>query len=248
MSHLFYFVIPETSPHEGEIILEGEEAHHAIRVVRIKKGEPVAFIDGSGGKWFCEVVQIFKDRLIAKIIRYQNIPKEKSRFSLISGWLHRDIALETIINYGTELGISEYRFFQAEHSTRPIRSSEKIKRWVIQACKITGRAWFPEINMYKNLESALTDFNGKLFIATIKSDAISIQQVNDVSECGLIIGPEGDLSEHEQSIAKKYGAIPVHLGPCIYRSELSALLGSIFIMQKQERFEKPPKKDFLFDR
>lgn len=245
MPHLFYFVIPETSPQEGEIVLQGEEAHHAIRVVRLKGGEPIAFIDGIGGKWFGEVVHVSKNTLTARIIKYQYAPKEKKSFSLILGWLHRDTAMEMIINYGTELGISEFRFFQAERSTRPIRLSEKIKRWVVQACKTTGREWFPEINIYKSLEKALTNFNGKLLIATIDLDAVPIQKLSDISKCGLIIGPEGDLSEQEQTIALKYGAIPVHLGPCIYRSELSALLGSILVMQKQHQFEKPPEKNFF---
>lgn len=248
MPHLFYFIIPETSPREGEIVLQGEEAHHAIRVVRIKVGEPIAFIDGNGGKWFGEVSCVSKNTLTARIVKYQYTPKEEKSLTLILGWLHRDTSIEMIINYGTELGISEFRFFQAERSTRPLRLSEKVKRWAIQSCKTTGREWFPEINIYNNLECALLNFRGKLFVATIDLDAVPIQQLSDVSKCGLIIGPEGDLSEQEQSIALKYGAVPVHLGSCIYRSELSAILGSVLIMGKQQRFEKPPEKDFLFDR
>ncbi len=245
MSHLFYFFIDSSTPKEGEIILQGEEAHHAIRVVRVKIGEPIGFIDGAGSKWFGEVVHISKDKLIAKILQYQYIAREGPRLSLFLGWLHRDSAIETIINYGTELGVSEFHFFQAEHSTRPIRFSEKVKKWMVQACKTTGREWLPVLNGYKNLETALADFHGTLLAAVIQSHAISIQQITDVSNCGLIIGPEGDLSEQELSIAREHGAISVHLGPNIYRTELSALLGAVLIMQKQKRFDNPPNKFFI---
>ncbi|MGC8739201.1 MAG: RsmE family RNA methyltransferase [Candidatus Hydrogenedens sp.] len=247
MPHLFYFVVPSTTPQEGEVILQGEEAHHAIRVVRIKIGEPIAFIDGMGGKWLGEVVNIFKDKLIARIKKYKYTPPEEKKLSLIVGYLHRDNAIETIINYGTELGISEFRFFQAEHSTRPLRSLEKGKKWIIQACKTTGREWFPALSIYKNLETAIKDFQGTLLMAVIQSSSISIEQINIVSNCGLIIGPEGDLSEAEITMAREQGALAIHFGPYIFRSELSALLGSCLIMQRQQRFEKFPQKDFLFD-
>ncbi|MGC9054659.1 MAG: RNA methyltransferase PUA domain-containing protein, partial [Candidatus Hydrogenedens sp.] len=92
MPHLFYFVVPSTTPQEGEVILQGEEAHHAIRVVRIKIGEPIAFIDGMGGKWLGEVVNIFKDKLIARIKKYKYTPPEEKKLSLIVGYLHRDNA------------------------------------------------------------------------------------------------------------------------------------------------------------
>ena len=247
MPHLFYFVVPSTTPQEGEVILQGEEAHHAIRVVRMKVGEPIAFIDGMGHKWLGEVVHISKDILKAKIRHYQYIPPEEKKLSLIIGWLHRESAIETILNYGTELGVSEFRFFQAERSTRPLRLLEKGKKWIIQACKTTGREWFPNLSVYKNLETAITDFQGVLLVAAIQPYSVSIEQVSNISNCGLIIGPEGDLSEEEIKIAKEHGAVAVHLGPNIYRSELSALLGSALIMQRQKRFEKLPQKDFLFD-
>lgn len=247
MPHLFYFVVPTTTPKEGEVLLQGEEAHHAIRVVRMKVGEPIAFIDGIGSKWLGEVVHISKDTLTAKIKHYQYTPPGEKNLSLIIGWLHRESAIETILNYGTELGISEFRFFQAERSMRPLRLLEKGKKWIIQACKTAGREWFPDLNVYNNLETAITDFQGTLLMAVIQPYSISIGQVNNISNCGLIIGPEGDLSEEEIQIAKEHGAIAIHLGPNIYRSELSALLGSTLIMHLQKRFEKLPQKGFLFD-
>ena len=247
MPHLFYFVVPSATPKEGEVILQGEEAHHAIRVVRIKVGEPIAFIDGMGSKWLGEVAHISKNTLTAKIRHYQYIPHEEKKLSLIIGGLHRDSAIETILNYGTELGISEFRFFQAERSTRPLRLLDKQKKWIIQACKTTGREWFPNLGIYKNLETAIIDFQGVLLMAVIQPYSVPIEQVNNVSNCGLIIGPEGDLSDEEIKIAKKHGAIAIHLGPNIYRSELSALLGSILIMQQQKRFKRLPQKDFSFE-
>ncbi len=241
MSHLFYFVVPTDSPKEGKIILQGEEAHHAIHVVRIKIGEPIAFIDGQGGKWFGKVVDFSKDKLTAEIISYQYSTRSKKTVCLFIGWLHRDGAIETLLNYGTEIGISAFYFFQADRSTRPLRLSQKQKKWILQSCKTTGREWFPTVEAYPNLQQAISGFQGKLLIAAIQSSSISIHQVSDLSTCGLIVGPEGDLSEKELSIAKGAGAIPVHLGPYIYRTELSALLGSILIMQKQGQFDEPPE-------
>ena len=43
--------------------LAGREAHHALHVLRVKRGERVTVLDGVGGEFLCEVEGATKDFL-----------------------------------------------------------------------------------------------------------------------------------------------------------------------------------------
>lgn len=240
MSHVYHFVVPEDSPQAGEIVLTGEEAHHAIHVVRIRPQEQIRFIDGKGGLWTCRVSEVRKDTLFAQILDYQKIPKPDYHIALIIAWLQKDEPIETTIHYGTALGISEFRFFKAERSVRPIRNTDKLKKWAIQACKTSGRAWFPTIEVYPNLSQAIYHFDGILAMAIPHNTSFPIIDLPHSKRYGLIIGPEGDFSEDEIAIGRDKNCYPVHLGPTVLKSEISALTGSVLLLHKLNYFHNTP--------
>src|SRR5690606_27633764 len=50
MSHLHRFYLPEP-PAGDRVLLPPEEAHHALRVLRVQVGDLVALFDGRGREW-----------------------------------------------------------------------------------------------------------------------------------------------------------------------------------------------------
>lgn len=238
MGHLFYFYHPTEELEGDEIVIEGEEAHHAVKVVRIRPGEKLCFINGKGKKWFCEVSGISSGKLKAKLIKTIKEEQKSKKFTLIFPWLSKDDSIEVLVTMGTEMGIDEFRFYQAERSIRPIKNASKVEKWVIQSCKVTGRSIFPEIKFFKDLESALKDFGGLLLVAVGSENAKPLTSIQILDYCGLIVGPEGDLTEREIEISLEAGAVMVHLGARTLKSETAGLLGSSIILMKQGNFEE----------
>ena len=56
----------------AELEIEGREAHHALHVLRVKRGEAVTVLDGQGGEYICEVREAGRHSLRAAV-------KEKRR-------------------------------------------------------------------------------------------------------------------------------------------------------------------------
>ena len=50
--HRFY--APNTPSNTSEIALADDEAHHAVQVLRVRKGERVSVLNGKGDEFFCE--------------------------------------------------------------------------------------------------------------------------------------------------------------------------------------------------
>ncbi|MCX8064440.1 MAG: 16S rRNA (uracil(1498)-N(3))-methyltransferase [Candidatus Hydrogenedentes bacterium] len=238
MAHLFYFYSPVNELEKDELVIEGDEAHHAIKVARVKPGEKVGIINGKGKKWICEVIHCGGKHLKLKKLKTLEEENRINKCTIISGWLNRDNSIETLVSIGTQIGISEFRFFQAEHSTRPIKPLSKIEKWIIQSCKVTGQSKFPEVKFFKNLQLALEDFKGSLFVAVPSEHSEPLTSIQVKDHCGLIVGPEGDLTEREVQLSINAGAVRVHLGPRILKSEVACLLGGLIILMKQGNYEK----------
>ncbi len=238
MAHLFYFYYPADELDKDEVEIGGEEAHHAVKVVRIKIGEKIGVINGKGKKWICEVIECTPKTLRAKLLKTIDENNNQNKFTLIFPWLNKDDPIEILVSMGTEMGIDEFRFFQADRSIRPIKFNSKIEKWIIQSCKVTGRSLFPTIKFYKNLESALEDIQGTLFVATASRNSKPLTLMQVPTHCGLIIGPEGDLTEREINVSIEAGAIMVHLGPRTLKSETAGILGSAIILMKQGNYDK----------
>jgi 16S rRNA (uracil1498-N3)-methyltransferase len=59
--HRFY--LPPESCRGDSLRLDGREAHHALTVLRVKRGERVTVLDGAGNEFLCEVENADKDIL-----------------------------------------------------------------------------------------------------------------------------------------------------------------------------------------
>ena len=57
--HRFY--LPPEQCQEPSMFLTGREAHHAQHVVRVRRGERVAVLDGAGLELLCEVQEFDRD-------------------------------------------------------------------------------------------------------------------------------------------------------------------------------------------
>ena len=58
----------DSLPGSGEVLLDGDEAHHAISVSRVRIGEHLTFTDGNGARAEVEVIEINKKSLQARIV------------------------------------------------------------------------------------------------------------------------------------------------------------------------------------
>ena len=104
------------------ITLDGEEAHHAIHVLRVRPGETVRLFDGLGFFYDGIVADIAKKSLSIKIeSRAESQAEPCARLILMVGYL-KGRALDFLIQKSVEIGVSDLVLFQAERSVAKIPS------------------------------------------------------------------------------------------------------------------------------
>lgn len=207
--------------------LNETESKHAIRVLRLAKGDVVGLIDGKGN--FYEAIIRDDHPKHCRIIIIKKIPEYGKRDYSV----HMAVAptkntdrFEWFLEKATEIGVDEITPLLCEHSERKTLKSDRLEKVIIAAMKQSIKAYLPKLNPLVPLKSVLeAPFDGKRFIAHCY-DQSKKQLKNELAGCRsslILIGPEGDFSEEEIEQAIKCGFIPVELGKSRLRTETAAI-------------------------
>lgn len=229
MSHVHRFHVPELDFGAGEAILDGEEAHHALKVVRLRVGEPVALFDGRGGESRGRVAGLGKRHVTIEVIESRRLEAARRQVTLLQAWLKRDKPIEEVIRHGTALGVSHFAFFRADRSERAPSPDEKWRRIAVETCKQSGRLWVPDFTVKMDLGEVLQSPCESLLIAAMEGQSVPLTDAVGQGHVAILIGPEGDFSAEELALADSHGARAISLGTTTLRSELAAVVACTLV-------------------
>ena len=80
---MFPLFFCEQIPDRGDVVIEGEEAHHLSTSARIKVGERVLVTNGRGRRAEVEVLDINKRNIGARIIDVTDSPRPKTILTVV---------------------------------------------------------------------------------------------------------------------------------------------------------------------
>jgi len=219
--HLFY--TPHIDPQFH--VLSQEESKHC-RVLRIKPGDFIYLTNGKGT--LCKA--IVTDN--ATGIYHTKIVEQHEEFNKRPYHLHIAIAptkntdrFEWFLEKVTELGIDEITPLICEHSEKSHLKYERLQKVLIAAVKQSFTAYLPRLNnQSKFTDFVKTAFSGQKFIAYCGESPqhLRVACVPE-QEVTILIGPEGDFSEEEITLAKNSGFIPITLGKNRLRTETAGV-------------------------
>jgi 16S rRNA (uracil1498-N3)-methyltransferase len=207
------------------IEIAGDEAHHAIKVLRITVGEEILISDGAGNWVRASVENIEKKSFTAKVLE-RGFQSEKSpRLIVVQGLPKSDRvkdAIEILVESGVDLIIP----WQADRSISKWRqdSLDKWKSAAVAATKQSRRFRKPEIIDGLSLSQLLEieSENSVVLVmhesATTKLSEVVTSKFSGMSEILIVIGPEGGISDSELAVLEGAGAHIVGLGPEVFRS------------------------------
>lgn len=236
--HRFY--IPPSQWNPGNLRLEVAEAKHCTEVLRLESGARIAVFNGKGAETTAEIVDCDRQSVTLKSLHSATTPPLRSKLTLAQA-IPKGRNMDFIVQKATELGtaviapvLSERTVIRLEEGSRN-RKSVKWGRVAIEAAKQCGRNWLPEVLPPRRLDETLDELppHDLMLIASLQGDTWTIggaleeyaaQHGGSQPESVLVlVGPEGDFTPAEMSLARSRGCTPVTLGPIVLRSETAAL-------------------------
>lgn len=210
-----------------------EESVHISRVLRMKPGDELKVTDGKGAIALASVENPGKKVCTIRLRELQVQEKRPFRLHIAVAPTKNIARFEWFLEKATEFGIDQITPVFCDHSERQKLRTDRLEKVVIAAMKQSFNCFMPVISepveFDKLIETvAVTDSR---FIAWV--DEEPRPHLKDACRKGtdtlILIGPEGDFSQREISLALGRGFRPVSLGRNTLRTETAAL-ASCFIV------------------
>ena len=208
-------------------LINNENFFHLTKVLRVKIGETIEFIDKNQIVYLSKITEIKKNSLKAKIIeKTLNTRFLKTKLCLVQCILMSD-AQNTAIANATQSGIKEiFSVFSDNVSVSESSVKNKIKKWekiALENFKQCQRADLPKIHEISDLKTVLKNFKKEnILIFAEKYENISldesIKNINKNEKIAIVIGPEGGFSDNEFNYFKKENYKLISLGKMIYKA------------------------------
>jgi len=235
--HRFY--LPPRQIADGCLLLNGSAAHHALRVLRIQRGERVLVLDGAGHEFHCDVREIIRGAVRLDIIEKRFTPALPCRITLLQG-VPKGQTMESIVQKATELGAHRIIPLLAERVVARLDDAEaarKAQKWqavAIEAIKQCGAPWLPAVETPVTPQAFLArrDIFDLALVASLQPGsrhpreyfrALQSQSNRQPNSACVWVGPEGDFSSAEIEAIQAGGAKPITLGPLVLRCETAAV-------------------------
>ena len=233
--------------------LDADESRHAVRVLRLREGDPIHVTDGRGHLYACRIVAA--DDHTCTVEAAEVLPTTHSPLPT----LHLAVAptknpsrMEWLVEKAVEVGVGEITLLQCDHSERTFLKTDRLERLALSPMKQSLHTLLPQINPpvqlsdwlhsplstlhsplstlhfpLSTLHSPLSTLHSPLkFIAHCEADQPR-RPLGEALAAGrdavVLIGPEGDFSPAEIALALDCGFQPVSLGPSRLRTETAAL-------------------------
>jgi 16S rRNA (uracil1498-N3)-methyltransferase len=231
------FCTPPTAE-PAEITLSPEESHHLVVVNRARVGDTVVAFDGRGTEWICELAADRKQAAALKV-RFQQKLKPLPYAITLGQALPKGQFMDAIVRKATEIGAARIVPLESERTQVHLdgdRSDRKIEKWqtaALEAAKQCGNPFLPEVLPVQNAAAFMESARGydlKL-IASLQPGARSLKHVLAAFQAAQgrapkqvlwLVGPEGDFTPAELSLARSAGFEPITLGPLVLRCETAA--------------------------
>ncbi|MFM6940443.1 MAG: 16S rRNA (uracil(1498)-N(3))-methyltransferase [Candidatus Planktophila sp.] len=205
---------------------DSEDAHHALKVLRIAAGEIINLGDGNGAWSKVSVLNVNKKSMTVKVLETGFEEALRENFTIIQA-IPKGDRIKDSIELSTEGGADRIVMWKAARSIgRADEKIEKLQHTAREASKQSRRIRIPFVVGVATTQD-IVDEIAKVDLALVFHESAT-QKLSEVVVPGalkvaLIIGPEGGLTDEEISTFAAAGAKVVHMGRPVLRSAHAGL-------------------------
>lgn len=231
----------------GELVcVDGENARHIMRSLRMREGEEISLSDGEGNDVLGVIESSAEGCVYVKVLeRKKNESEPATRLTIYQG-LPKSDKLELIVQKAVELGAAEivpveteFCVAKAGDKERTRKKTERLNKIALEAAKQSGRGRIPRVCEAMSFSEALSSAKDKLKLLFYERGGGSLKEAlaGSGDDVAVFIGAEGGFSEAEVRLAQENGAVIINLGKRILRTETAAIAVATMVMYEKGELE-----------
>lgn len=235
--HRFYLAPENWQP--DSLVLTGSEAHHLRNVLRLEPGDKVVVFDGRGRELTAEIASADSAQIQLRKLHEAQTPPLRCRITLGQA-IPKGKNMDLIVQKAVEIGASEIAPILSDRTVVRLdeeSAASKQAKWqsvAIEAAKQCGQNWLPQVQTPQSLAHFFQEhrrFDLQL-IGSLQGDAVHLKKILEEyfaehddrpANVLMLVGPEGDFTPAELSLARSQGCRPITLGPIVLRVETASI-------------------------
>jgi 16S rRNA (uracil1498-N3)-methyltransferase len=237
-----FFVDEEIN--QSEYMLQGEDAKHITKSLRMTTGEELTLCSPSGTVHKSVIKEVCPDTVMVDILESNLSEAEPTVKVTLYQALPKGDKMELIIQKAVEIGVTKIvPMLSSRCVSRPDEKSlnKKIIRWqkiAKQAAMQSGRGIIPEIGKCLTFKDAVANAKGeKVIFYELGGESVKSILKSTCEEISIFIGSEGGFSSEEVDLVTKTGGKKATLGKRILRAETAPLVALTLIMYETNNME-----------
>lgn len=234
MSQRFFL---SQTPMDDTATLEGDEARHLSRVMRVRVGDPVELFDGQGTSWSATVNCIERNEVTLRLHTKCSDKTSQQPVVTLAVALPKGERQKWLIEKITELGTDYLIPLTTTRSVAQPTSAaiNRLRRGVVEACKQSKRNRLLEITPSQSLDTLLSTASTNVRILACPTSGRLMQSIlsTPIDEILIVIGPEGGFTEEEIALSRAHGFQHMSLGQNTLRIETAAIAAAVLAGQCQ---------------
>jgi 16S rRNA (uracil1498-N3)-methyltransferase len=237
------FLGPVTGVAVGDtVVVEGDEARHAVVVRRIRLGEEVVLVDGVGAAATCTVTGTSKSSLEAEVSSVSVTSRPQPHVTVVQAIPKGDRA-ELAVEVLTEIGVDRIVPWAAARSVgvwRGERAAKSLAKWrstAREAGKQSRRAWLPEVAPLAStaeVASLVSEADLAVVLHEAARASLASLPLDGVGSVLLVVGPEGGISDEE--LTTLGAAHVVRMGESVLRTSTAGVAAVAALLSRTSRW------------
>lgn len=227
-----------------QVRVEGDEAHHAVAVRRLRVGEAVLLTDGVGGAAAAEVVGADRRLLTVRVVELRVEPAPEPEVVVVQAVPKGDrggLAVELL----TEIGVARIVPWAASRSVavwRGERAEKALRRWrttAREAAKQSRRVWHPavaEVSSTAQVAGLVAAADLAVVLHEAAERPLASLTVPSTGRVVVVVGPEGGLAEAEVTAFAGAGGELVRLGGELLRTSTAGVAAVAALLSRTPRW------------
>jgi 16S rRNA (uracil1498-N3)-methyltransferase len=211
---------------DGILHLDGDESRHCIKVLRKRVGDSIRITDGKGFFYEASITDANERECRFAINEKIAGPERKHFIHLVISPTKNTDRIEWFVEKSVELGVDKISLADCDHTERAFVKPDRLVKVAVSAMKQSLKSSLPLIQSISPLKTIIQAASeDQRFIAFV--DPSNPHHLKDLAEkhktyC-ILIGPEGDFSPEELTLALEHGFRKVSLGSSRLRTETAGL-------------------------
>jgi len=226
------------------VTIEGDEAHHAVAVRRLRVGEAVALTDGAGVSAVGEVESVGK-RVFSVTVASVAVAERAEPMLTVVQAIPKGDRGELAVEMLTEIGVDTIVPWAASRSVavwRGERIAKSHAKWAAtarEAAKQARRSWFPTVAELASTREVVALTAGADLAVVLHEDASASFASLSVPKAGrivVVVGPEGGIAPEELDAFAAAGVVAVRLGAEVLRTSTAGVAACAALLVRTERW------------